>query len=104
MGKPQNITRMNVLMGGDGLIITPDDSPELPDNIEEGVDGNGIVEGHVVETYYNEFIKLLMGDGYLRVVCDGGFTNVETRIPLDTLKAFLKEHGGAHVTSSKSDR
>lgn len=75
-----------VLMGEDGFVIALDDAPELPDNIEEGVDDNGIVEGHDVETFYNSFLKLIEGDGYLRVVSDGGFTNAETRIPYSYLR------------------
>jgi hypothetical protein len=81
-------TMMLAMMGEDGtLIFASDDAPKLPDNIEDGVDENGIVEGHDVETYYNPFLQLIDGDGYLRVVSDGDFTNSETRIPYSFLEA-----------------
>jgi hypothetical protein len=70
------------------MVFMPDESPELPDNIEEGVDEDGIVEGHMVETYYHAFEKLIDGNGYVRVVADGDFTDIETRIPYASLEAL----------------
>jgi len=76
-----------MLVGDGAFAVVQDDPPELPDNIEDGVREDGTVDGHVVETYYHPFLKLIDGDGYLRVVADGDFTDIETRIPHSFLEA-----------------
>jgi hypothetical protein len=79
---------MVAMMGGDGEVtFEPDDSPELPANIADGVDEDGIVEDLDVETYYKPFMRLLDGDGYLRVIADDDFVDIETRIPHGFLEA-----------------
>jgi len=103
--KPQ-VHKMLVIFGEDGSMhFAPDESPDLPDNIEDGVDDNGIVEGHIVETFYCAFKDMIEGDGYLRVVGDNDFTDVEIRIPFDLLRAlgWQKNDHASAVSGNNSD-
>ncbi|HLL74859.1 MAG TPA: hypothetical protein VK421_06305 [Pyrinomonadaceae bacterium] len=60
---------------------------DLPDNIEDGIREDGTIGDTVFETHYCEIDHLIMGDGYLRVIADNDFTDVETRIPFEMLEA-----------------
>jgi hypothetical protein len=67
---------------------------DLPDNIEDGIREDGTIDDAVVETHYCEIDRLIEGDGYLRVIADQGFTDVETRIPFAMLEAAGWKRGG----------
>lgn len=54
-------------------------------HIKEGIDSDGIIEDLEVETYYAPLEKLIEAEGFLRVIADNGFTDVETRIPYSRL-------------------
>jgi hypothetical protein len=82
------MANLTMLVGDNGscsLVVA--EQSDLPDNIEDGVDEEGMVDGHTVETYYREIIGVIPADGYLRVVADDGFTDIETRIPDAMLEA-----------------
>jgi hypothetical protein len=63
-------------------------APPLPENIEDGISEDGIVGDQFVETHYTPLEFLIEADGYLRVVGDNDFTNVEVRIPHERLNAL----------------
>jgi hypothetical protein len=79
----------NVKLEGFGITLQLSEVAELdPPNLEEGMDEDGIIDDCDIETYYNALEDLLVGNGYLRVIGDGGFTNVEIRIPFKHLEAL----------------
>lgn len=52
----------------------------------DNIDDDGIVDGYQYETYYQVCKSVIPDTDYLRVSIDGGFTDVETRIPYELLK------------------
>lgn len=67
-----------------GVAYEPED---LPDNIEDGVREDGTIDDTTFETHYCEIDCIIPADGYLRVIADNDFTDVETRIPFELLEA-----------------
>lgn len=57
-------------------------------SIGEGINKDFTVEGHEVTTHHAPFKRLIRAVGYLRVIGDVGFTNVEIRIPFSILEEF----------------
>jgi hypothetical protein len=55
-------------------------------SIKDGIDEEGVIEDLPIETHHCEFKFLIVCPGYLRVVGDNDFTDVEIRIPFDMLK------------------
>ena len=62
----------------------------VPDNFREGINQDGTVDGHVIETYYKPLERLELRGGYVAVITDDGVFDGETRIPLTLLREFLK--------------
>lgn len=71
---------------GIGIEIVDLENPMGDPALLDGVDDDRIVEGHIVETYYCPIKGLVEAEGYLRVVGDNDFTDVEIRIPYSVLK------------------
>lgn len=65
-------------------------APEDPDIVamREGVDDEGLVRDHMIETRYCEIKNVIPADNYLRIVGDDDFTDVEIRIHHKTLEAL----------------
>lgn len=76
----------------EGMILEIHDAnaPVDPDieRMREGVDEDRIVDGHMVETYYCEIKDVIPASGYLRIVGDNDFTDVEIRVLHKTLEAL----------------
>lgn len=75
-----------------GVLIEVFDAnaPEDPDIVamREGVDGDGLIHDHIVETRYCEIKNVIPTENYLRIVGDDDFTDVEIRIHHKTLEAL----------------
>lgn len=57
-------------------------------DLTQGVDGNRIVEDLDVETYHCELTDIIEANGFLRIIGDNDFTDVEIRVPFDKLRAM----------------
>jgi hypothetical protein len=57
-------------------------------DIKDGIDADGIVEDLEAETYYNPLKQLVVEDGFLRVIGDNDFTDIEIRIPFLALETL----------------
>lgn len=65
-------------------------APEDPDivRMREGVDADGLTDASMVETHYCEIKNVIPADGYLRIIGDNDFTDVEIRVLHKTLVAL----------------